>query len=159
MNYTDQWVYDIEVLPNVFTLTALSCDTGETKKFEISPRKNDKRDLITWINWLAVKRCRMVGFNNLHYDYPVIHYLMTVLVDDNNAKSLTKNLYNKSKAIFNDSRFPATKFKHTLWDNQHLVSQLDLFKIHHFDNPARSTSLKRLQFNMRLPSIQVRGTV
>lgn len=154
MSKSDDWVYDIEVLPNVFTLKALSCSTGEVKTFEISPRKNDKRKLVQWINWLAVKSHRMVGFNNIHYDYPIVHYIMTVLADDNNAKRLTKNIYNKSKAIFKDSKYPVTKFKHTVWDSDHLVSQIDLFKVHHFDNQARSTSLKRLQFNMRLPSIQ-----
>ena len=154
MSYTDEWIYDIEVLPNVFTVKAMSYNTGEMKTFEVSPRKNDKREFMTWMNWLSVKNCRMVGFNNLHYDYPVIHYIMTVLSNDNSAKSFTKNVYNKSCAIIKDSRFPATKFRHTVWDSEHLVPQLDLFKIHHFDNPARSTSLKRLQFNMRLPSIQ-----
>ena len=35
-----------------------------------------------------------------------------------------------------------------------LVEQIDLFKIHHFDNMARSTSLKLLEFNMRLASVK-----
>ncbi len=34
------------------------------------------------------------------------------------------------------------------------VTQIDLFKIHHFDNRARSTSLKVLEFNMRSDSIE-----
>jgi hypothetical protein len=41
-----------------------------------------------------------------------------------------------------------------IWDNDRIVEQVDLFKIHHFDNMARSTSLKVLEFNMRMDSIE-----
>lgn len=154
MKKHDDWIYDVEVLKNVFTCTALSYNTGEIKRFEISPRRNDIKHFLAWMNRLQYNKCRMVGFNNLHYDYPIIHFLCTVLRRDRNAKRITKNLYNKSQAIFRDSDNPVTKFKHTLWPNQHIVKQADLFKIHHFDNNARRTSLKRLQFNMRLKSIE-----
>jgi len=148
------WIYDLEVLPNVFTCTAENYDSKQILKFEISPRKNDRVRFLKWINMLKIKGDRMVGFNSIHYDYPVLHYFLTTLSDDTNAKRITTNIYNKSKAIIRDGNFPATKFKHTIWDHEHMIPQVDLFKIHHFDNPARRTSLKRLQFNMRLPSIQ-----
>ena len=38
--------------------------------------------------------------------------------------------------------------------NNRLVDQIDLFKIHHFDNMANATSLKMLEFNMRSTHIQ-----
>lgn len=41
------------------------------------------------------------------------------------------------------------RFAHTIWPNDRLVIQADLYKIHHFDNMARSTSLKKLEINMR----------
>lgn len=150
----DDWVYDVEVLKNVFTLTALSIKTGEIVRFEISPRRNNFKKFKAWMNMLSLKECRMFGFNNLHYDYPIIHYLLTVLGDDTNGKRITKNLYNKSQAIIKDGNNPFTEFKHVVWENNHIVPQVDVFKIHHFDNHARRTSLKRLQFNMRLQSIK-----
>lgn len=150
------YIYDIEVLPNVFTCTVMQVKSGKFKEFEISPRKNGIKKFVSWINKRRINNDRMVGFNNIHYDYPVIHHILTELRDYTGAKALTEAIYKKSKAIINDSN-RGLKFAHTIWDNQHLVAQLDLFKIHHFDNPARSTSLKRLQFNMRLKSIQEFG--
>ena len=41
------------------------------------------------------------------------------------------------------------RFAHTIWPNERLVPQGDLYKIHHFDNVARATSLKKLEINMR----------
>ena len=35
-----------------------------------------------------------------------------------------------------------------------VVPQIDLYKIHHFDNPAKATSLKILEFNMRSNTIE-----
>lgn len=144
-------IYDVEVLPNVFTFTGLSESSGKIYQFEISPRKNEYRKFITWINNLKLQpEPMMIGFNNIHYDYPIIHHLIKNIRNVDNAKHITNELYKKSQAIFNAK----SPFEHTVWDNQHLIPQMDLFKIHHFDNKARSTSLKRLQFNMRLKSIQ-----
>ena len=41
-----------------------------------------------------------------------------------------------------------------IWPSDHVVPQVDLYKIHHFDNDARRTSLKKLEFNMRSKTIQ-----
>jgi len=46
------------------------------------------------------------------------------------------------------------KFGNTVWDSNHIVPQIDLFKIHHFDNNSKRTSLKKLEFNMRSEKIQ-----
>ena len=43
---------------------------------------------------------------------------------------------------------------HLVKPSDRFVTQIDLFKIHHFDNKARATSLKVLEFNMRSDSIE-----
>ena len=60
-------------------------------------------------------------------------------------------IYDKAQSIINNQK---TKFSHIIWDNQQMIPQIDLFKIHHFDNKAKSTSLKVLEFNMRSNSIE-----
>lgn len=148
--------YDIECLQNVFTLTAINADKPTSKLvFEISPRRNDIKRLVKWVNWLVLKDAVMIGFNSVHYDYPMLHFLMKQLSVNDNAKLLTKQLYEKSQRIFQDSYGPfGNKFAHTIWDDQCIVRQIDLFKVHHFDNKARMTSLKRLEFNMRMDNIE-----
>ena len=41
-----------------------------------------------------------------------------------------------------------------IWDNQIKIPQLDLYKIWHYDNRNKSTSLKWLEFAMRLPNVE-----
>lgn len=149
------YVYDIESLPNVFTCASLNTDTNEFEHFEISPRKNDIIKFRKWINLMSVRGDRMVGYNNHFYDYPVVHFIMTEALSYEGSKSLTAAIKKRSDAIIKSGNLPGLgRFKFTIWEYQQLVTQIDLFKIYHFDNKAKRTSLKRLQFNMRLDNVQ-----
>ena len=88
-----------------------------------------------------------VGFNNIGFDYPVLHTL--VRAGELNAKIL----YDKAMAIIG-TQDGENRWAHSVKPSEHFVQQIDLFKIHHFDNRARSTSLKALEFNMRSDTIQ-----
>jgi len=137
--------YDIECYPNVFTLIAKDYVIGCYDVFEISDRRNDALDLVRFIHDLAAHGVRMVGFNNLGYDYPLLHYILQ------NGEDVTPALiYTKSQAIIASE----SPFEHVIWPNDRIIEQIDLYKIHHFDNNARRTSLKVLEFNMRSSSIQ-----
>lgn len=139
-------VYDIETYPNVFTLYAVHSQTKQEWVFEFSNRKNDIKLFKQFIDILHRLKCRMVGFNNINFDYPVIHHIYQ------NSKMITmKNIYDKAMSIINSYD---DRFSHIIWDDQQLVSQVDLFKIHHFDNKAKSTSLKVLEFNMRSTTVE-----
>lgn len=147
------FIYDIEVLPNVFTCSAKNTKTGKRFRFEISKRRNDRDYFEAWLMKLAEGGHRMVGFNNVAYDYPVIHYLFHECGHLKKAKHITRELKAKSDAMFRDQSIESRKFVHSVWASDYLVAQIDLFKIHHMGNKARRTSLKRLQFNMRLANI------
>lgn len=146
------FVYDVEVLKNVFTCSIIDVDKQKVVALEISERKNDIGKFFAVIDRLQSIGARMVGFNNIGYDYPVIHYLLTELRGITDPKILTWKLYQKSKEITN-TPFQA-RFQHRVWDRDQIVPQMDLYLIHHFDNPARATGLKLLEFNMRMDSIQ-----
>ena len=137
-------VYDIETYPNTFTLIATHTVTEHTWLFEISDRTNDVAMLRRFMDTLRTHNCRMVGFNNLGFDYPVLHAIYSyhhITVTD---------IYNKAMDIIKSGN----KFAHMIWDNDQVVPQIDLYKIHHFDNKARATSLKVLEFNMRMDNIE-----
>jgi len=53
------------------------------------------------------------------------------------------------ECIKSDSRFGAR-----VKDSDIIIPQIDLYLIHHFDNKARATSLKMLEFNMRSDNIE-----
>jgi len=141
-------VYDEETFPNVFTVGFLHRATRRKWYFEISPRRNDLQLLCRFVDILSQHKCRMVGFNSVGFDYPVMHF-----IHKNQHVGITyENIYDKAMAIIG-SHGPA-KFAHMVWESDWIVPQIDLFKIHHFDNPSKMTSLKILEFNMRMSNIE-----
>lgn len=141
-------VYDIEVLPNLFTLTACDVQTGLLSVFEVSPRHNQYHVMTDWLHMLKRNNYVMVGFNNYHYDYPVLHSILNVSDD----KNVIHTAWRKSNTVIESAR-AGDRFAHTIWDRDMYIPQLDLFKVHHFDNKAKMVSLKRLEFNMRRPVV------
>ena len=70
---SDSWVYDIETYVNVFTIAFEHADAPITLSFEISDWRNDSKEIIAFLEYLKDTNARMVGFNNLGFDYPVLH--------------------------------------------------------------------------------------
>jgi hypothetical protein len=141
------WIYDIETYPNIFSAGFKNPETGEKCLFEISWRKNQIMEFMSFLSSLRLENCYMCGFNNVGFDYPVIHFII-----ENQDKINVLDIYYKAMAIINAPW--NNRFAHVIWDNDQHVKQLDLFKIHHFDNVSKKTSLKVLEFNMRMDFIE-----
>jgi len=143
--------YDLECYPNFFSCYAVLEDRKEFV-FEISQWENNAEEFYTWLCSLSVFKHRMVGFNNCAYDYTLIHYFM-----ENQGALNYKQLYAKSQAFFEEGK-RVNKFggfnQMVIWENNQFIPQVDLFKIHHFDNKSKSTSLKMIEFNMRSHDIK-----
>lgn len=145
---SNDYVYDIETYPNVFTLAVEHSQAPLRWSFEISDWCNDSRDIVAFLQYLKDTDARMVGFNNLGFDYPVLHTLIRM------GRSDATTLYQKAQAIINSQDESDDKWTHQVNPSDRFVPQIDLFKIHHFDNKARATSLKVLEFNMRSDNIE-----
>ena len=128
------WVYDIETYPNYFLIHFYNITTGEELYFEISAFVNDEKLLQ---DFLKTKNLQLIGFNNINFDYPLLH--CTILRKSNNT----------SESInIEANRIIKAKYS-AIWDNQIKIPQLDLYKIWHYDNKNKATSLKWLEFAMR----------
>lgn len=135
--------YDVEVLPNCFTLTAENLWSDIRSTWEISEFRDDRAQLFVFFNWCRDNKIPMIGFNNVHYDYPIIHYIFT------HPQCTPADIFNKNQEIFSSFN----RFSHLVYENERFAPQVDLFKINHFDNKAKSTSLKALQINMRSQTV------
>ena len=137
-----EWLYDIEVYPNLFLLGAKIPGTTERRRFQISPLGDDREALALW---MLEEVNRMIGYNNLSYDYPVLHKLILECKDLRGSQTVRK-LFQYSSKLVKSNGFPPRL--------NYLRPQVDLFKINHFDNKAKMTSLKLLEFNLRLKNLQ-----
>jgi hypothetical protein len=144
------WIYDIETYPNCFTFTAICADNSRTHVYECSSRKNDVSQLFDFLDMLHKKKDRMVGFNNKGFDYPVLHALLEVRAKavTVSGKAVAKKAYKVAQDLI------SVQAEHNNTRLKEYVKQVDLFKIHHFDNKARATSLKMIEFNMKSDSIE-----
>ena len=139
-------IWDCETYPNIFTINAQHAWLPIEWSFEISDWRNDSRAIIEWVMWLKSIGARMVGFNSIGFDYSILHTLCRMGHAD------ARTLYDKATAIIG-AQDDDNRWMHTVKPTDRYVDQLDLFLIHHFDNRARSTSLKVLEFNMRADNI------
>ena len=145
------YIWDIETYKTAFTFSAISVDESHAVAFECSQRKNEADKLFSFLGELKRKKHRMVGYNNIGFDYPVLHDLISVSEKalTVSGKAVATRVYKKAQSIIGSD----DRFGHIIRDNQQYVQQIDLYKIMHFDNPARATSLKALEFNMKADSI------
>src|SRR5882757_3257283 len=65
-------VYDIETIAGIFTYSAINIDTEEIVKFVLHKDRFELNQLIQ--HFSKVKG--QIGFNNLNFDYPIIHYIL-----------------------------------------------------------------------------------
>ena len=139
-------VYDIEVLSNLFTYTGYCRQTKTFHQFVIHSSRNDYEEFIKHI---LRGDLIMIGYNNDSYDYPVIHHMINHYEEYKylNGYELSQRIYAKSQEIIN------MEFSAVADWNKH-IKQIDLFKIWHFDNAAKSTSLKNLEVAMNLPLVE-----
>jgi len=144
MNLNDALAYDIETFPNCFSLAAEGLNNGWNAVWEISHFRDDRVQLFEFLQHLSRCQIPMIGFNSLAFDYVVVHFLIE------NPSATVEQIYAKSQEIFNTQ----ARFGQIIWADKRYIPQIDLFKIFHFDNKAKSTSLKYLQMNMRTDSVE-----
>ena len=148
-----KWIYDIETYPNCFSFAIIREDGKHAVTYEVSTRKNQIDKVFSCLDYLAKQGDFLVGFNSLNFDYPVLHKVLQLRKNDKiplRGENLASKVYQ-----FAQEQIESMKgdFASTVPVDEHYVKQIDLFKIHHFDNKAKSTSLKMLEFNMRASNI------
>lgn len=160
------FVYDIEVFQNIFHCSAINTETKEIHKFEISPRKNQLSELISFfkqvnspVSWNDnyTTNCSIdsdkifCGYNNLHYDNPVINYIIEYehVLAEKPVLVITNSIFNLSREITNsDENIEKWKrWKYQVWfDSFDILTML-------YSNKLR-VGLKEIQVTMQYKNVQ-----
>jgi len=139
------FVFDLELFPNFFSFAGKFYNQPERYVFEMSSRKNQKQQLLQFLTQLQNSQSIMVGFNNLGFDYPILHKLL------NNVHTYG---YNEAYQHCQEIIHTAESYLNIIGIKDRIIPQLDLFKMNHFDNPSKRMSLKALEFAMRMDSVE-----
>lgn len=141
------FIYDLETYPNCFLMGVADMQSRTMKMFEISWRKDQREQMLEYLR--NVRRCDgyLCGFNNLSFDEPVLHYFLK------NKKVSVSELYTYAMKVI-ESGYSENKWQYLVKERDRMINQVDLFKINHFDNKAKSTSLKMIEFNSRSDNIE-----
>lgn len=143
-------VYDIEVFPNVFHCCCKNSETGEMKLFEISERKNQIEDLVSY--FIESKTKMFCGYNNKHYDDVIINYIIDYRIG---LKSTTfdnacRSIYYLSQTIVEDEGENVERYKR--WKYSNFFESIDLLTMQ-FSSKLR-VGLKEMQITMHYPNVQ-----
>ena len=154
MKKRNVWVYDIEVFENFFCIVLEEIDSDDPIKFMIHHLRNEYDDMIRFLKQEGKKNSLFFGFNNLSYDSQIVEHM--ILNEEQFAllkpAEICRELWMLSNEIIHGSdnpgyRIPYPEYKQSL-------KQIDLFKLNHWDNKAKSASLKWIQYTMDWYNIQ-----
>jgi hypothetical protein len=138
------WIWDIETYPNVITFCFADVSARKMKVFELSNRKDQRNELFEYLRNIYRVKGRLIGFNSVGFDYPVLHKLL-------NDQTMSANqIYKYAMKVISAEN----KWEHVVRTKDEFITQVDLFKIHHFDNKAKATSLKMIEYNSRSANIE-----
>lgn len=115
--------------------------------FAVTPYRDDSKSLFMHLCRLKNEGTYQIGFNSIFFDYPILHFFMNMYYSGiSDPEVIRTQIHEKANDIIrNADRW------HSVWKPH--IRQLDLFKINHYDNAAKTTSLKLLEFNMRMDNI------
>lgn len=150
-----QVAYDTETYPNFFSVGFLHLHSDYYAEFECSEYRDDSAAMFDLLRTFAREQVELVGFNNLGFDWPVCQHLIRVCFNDRGEQirfgvDVAKAAYEKAEQIIRSQ----DRFANQIWQSDRFIPQIDLYKIMHFDNVAKATSLKVLQFTMRADSVE-----
>jgi len=141
------WVMDYETLSNCFIAVFEDVKSEDREIFVIHESRNDLDVFLNFLDTNIVQDEWHVSFNGLGFDSQITEHILR------NAEHLMEMdgdviatfLYDKAQDVI--CRSNETQFlEFSPRDLQ--IRQVDVFKLNHWDNPAKRSSLKWIQYTM-----------
>lgn len=147
------WVIDYETIVNLFVAVFIDYKTEETKIFVIRESRNDFPEFVTFLQKCVTENQWHISYNGLGFDAQISQkllqnqkYLIKLPAD-----ALVKYIYNYAQQVIDKNNkgefaeFAPYKLK---------IKQIDLFKLNHWDNKAKMSSLKWIQYSMDWENVE-----
>lgn len=149
----NHYVMDYETIINCFVACFEHYKKDETKVFVIHKSKNQVKELLNFLNQNASNNEWHISYNGLAFDSQITQYLLhnqEVLYEEENGESIANWIYEYAQYIIdkkNEGGFGDFSEKELS------IRQIDVFKLNHWDNPAKASSLKWIEFTSKWHNI------
>ena len=147
------WVHDYETLANCFVGIFKSINSDDTKIFVIHDLRNDLAEFIEFLKINVEQGEWHVSYNGLAFDGQITQYIIknSDMLLDMSGCEVGAWIYERAQFVIttkNSGNF--LEFS----ERDMAIHQVDVFKLNHWDNPAKRSSLKWIQYSMDWYNIQ-----
>lgn len=147
------WVMDYETLSNCFLGVFEDVKSEHREVFICHKSQNDILELITFLERNITLEEWHVSFNGLAFDSQITEHILRnkeqLLEQD--GETIARFIYQKAQATIQRSN--AGEFAE-FGSKDLQIRQIDVFKLNHWDNPAKRSSLKWIQYSMDWKNIK-----
>jgi hypothetical protein len=147
------WVMDYETLSDCFLGVFENYNTDETHVFTIGALRNDLPKIGNFFQQNIDHNEWHISFNGLGFDSQITQFII-----ENFDHLSTLGGVNCAKAIYAEAQDAINRSnnrefsKYPEW--KLAIKQIDIFKLNHWDNPAKASSLKWIQCSMDWHNVQ-----
>jgi hypothetical protein len=141
------WVMDYETLSNCFIGVFEDIKSEDREIFVCHESRNDILELVTFLERNIAYEEWHVSFNGLAFDSQITEHILRnkeqLMQLDGDV--IANFVYDKAQSVIqrqNEGEFSEFSPRHMQ------IRQVDVFKLNHWDNPAKRSSLKWIQFSM-----------
>ena len=145
---------DYETIVNCFVGVFIDYKDSNVKHlFVVHEQRNDIAKLVTFLQKCVTEKQWHISYNGLGFDAQISQHIL------DNAKKLEKmSTENVIKNIFNFAQETIKKTESggfaTYPPSRLKIRQIDLFKLNHWDNKAKMSSLKWIQYSMDWQNVE-----
>lgn len=142
------YVMDYETLPNLFMGVFEHYTQPERKVFTVWKYKNEIQELIAFLEENQKEKQWHISYNGLAFDAQITHWILDnkqMLLNMNDGEKVARVLYDVAQDVITCR----DRGDYLTYSERNMkIKQIDIFKMNHWDNPAKMSSLKWLQYSM-----------
>lgn len=141
------WVMDIETMQDLFCAVFIHYKSDEQHTFIVSRFQNDFLSLMKFLKQNKDNGEYHIAFNGLGFDSIIIQFILDnyKLMLGKDYTVITEMIYEKAQEVIDAAH--SQRF-YDFVPKKLMIKQVDVFKLNHWDNPAKSSSLKWIQYTM-----------
>jgi hypothetical protein len=139
------FVYDYETLSNCFVGVFIDVRSDEKKVFVVHELRNDFQKFVDFLSEAIKSKTWQISFNGLNFDAQITEKILKerAILSKKSPDEIARYLYKYAQSVIDRSR---NKMFQEFYESKMKIRQLDVFKLNHWDNANKFTSLKELQF-------------